>query len=259
MDKRRPHHPTFGESVAASFLGGIPFAVAGGLVASSWVVAGCAALLWIVAVALVARMARRRVLVFIPPMSWRAARRRIESASDEIWSLQISGSEFTAHSVETYEKWLDEDKNRCLKIAFVNPDNAELLASIVKLSGIDRISYDGEACRHLREVTVTSLNRYIDLRERFADQVDARIYDSSPPFSIHAVDPHASRRSSRAVFVELYLPNLPSRERPCLRLDGRHSAFSLYRDQSNDWFESSEKAPSAPYLKGADGVADPTF
>lgn len=201
------------------------------------------ALACLVVVSVVIILLRRRVLFLRLPMSSQTARARILSADREIWSFQISGGEFTAHSVEAYEEWLKADNNRRLKIAFANPENSGLLDSIVKLGGVGRFSNDDEAREHLGVIIHTSLSRYGELSRNCAHQVDVRVYDCSPPFSVHAIDP-APKKKSGSIYVEFYLPQLPARERPCALIRWDHSAYSLFTRQSLAWFEGATIVPS---------------
>jgi hypothetical protein len=200
---------------------------------------------WLGLVAVMAIAIRRNYLrsyvSFVAPMSSEKAQERIRSASQEIWSFQISGSEFTSSSIETYEAWLSGDGNRRLLIAFANPENTSLLENIVRLSGVDKATNEAHAYLHLREKIKTTLNRYIDLREKFGDRVDVRVYDFSPPYSVHAVDPDHQDNPGGSVFVELYLPDLPSSERPCMLLFHDHSAYSRYHTKSLAWFEAAKR------------------
>lgn len=243
--------------IASGFAAGISW-----VVSQSWAAVVLVGLGWTALVVTISEIARRSYLSllkkneeiellergldseqvkFVPPMSNAEAQDRIRAAQREIWSFQISGSEFTASSSETYETWLaSPTHDRNLLIAFANPENTELLKSIVKLSGLAQESTEDHAYEYLRAVIRTSLNRYIDLRDKFHDQVDVRVYDFSPPYSFHAIDPDDSEAGSG--FVELYLPNLPSADRPCMLLPHSHPKYSLYREQSLSWFEASRPA-----------------
>jgi hypothetical protein len=249
-------------SLAASVFAG----VISWFISQSWAAVAVVAAAWTALVVTISEIARRSYLdlrkkyeaiqllergldseevKFVPRMSNAEAQDRIRSARKEIWSFQISGSEFTASSSETYETWLASppDPDRTLLIAFANPENTELLKSIVRLSGLAEESTEDHEYEHLRVVISTSLNRYIDLRDKFGERVDVRVYDFSPPYSFHAIDPDDSTAGSG--FVELYLPNLPSADRPCMLLPHDHPKYSLYRDQSLSWFEASRRAQRA--------------
>ncbi len=231
------------QGVLAAVIGGLVLTAGGWLVSHTWSGTVGVAIVWFVVVYAGIILLRRRVLYFVSSMSSEAARARIRSADREIWSFQISGGEFTAHSVKTYEEWLNADKDRRLKIAFANPANTGLLDCIVKLSGVGRFSSDDEAREHLCQIILTSLKNYSNLSARCANQVDVRVYDCSPPFSIHAIDPISNRRR-RSIFVEFYLPGLPARERPCVLIKANHSEFKLYAEQSLAWFEGATDALS---------------
>lgn len=177
----------------------------------------------------------------LPPMSIEQAANRIKSAHQEIWSLQISGSEFTANSSETYETWLSTDANRHLLIAFANPANSELLSNIVKLSGDVSATDPLRAHEHLRSEIQASLERYVALRDRFVGQVDLRVYDFSPSYSVHAIDPDGKGDPDGSLFVELYLLDLPQSERPCMLLPHGHAAYFRYRTRSLAWFEAAKE------------------
>ena len=229
-----------------SLVGGLLLAIGSWFVSQSWAVVAVALIAWVAFVAAVAALfrhlqlsARRHRVTFRKSMSEEEARTRINSAGKEIWSFQISGSEFTAHSSATYRTWLLEDRNRCLKIAFANPDDTELLKNIVKLSGVANLSNEIHAYEHLQTMIKTTLAKYIALCEEFPEQIDLRVYDFSPPFSVHATDPYYEDEATCSLFVELYLPDLPAHERPSMLLRNDQSSFSLYRTKSNAWFEAA--------------------
>lgn len=227
------------------------------MLSQSGAVVGLISALWLGLVALLMHRryeaAQQKQVVFLAPMSTDRAKRRIRSAKSEIWSFQISGSEFTANSIETYEAWLSEDHNRILMIAFANPDNESLLKNIVKLSGVSKLSSEDHAYEHLRQLVRTTLEMYIRLREneKFKDRVDVRVYNFSPPYSIHAVDPDPQDDRPGSVFVELYLPDLPRHERPCMLLGQEHKSYRLYRNKSLAWFEDAEPAIAGSASRGA--------
>ena len=252
MDPRRTW--SLAEAVAASIVATAVVTVASGLLSGGWVVPGAVAVVWLVAALVVVSYVRTKLLRFDRPMSYAAARTRIASAEREIWSFQISGSEFTANSVKTYADWLAADSERRLKVLFANPENSGLLRSIVRLSGLDKVSNENDALGHLREVILTSLGRYVALKAQHPGQVDVRVYDCSPPCSIHAIDPRSSARH-RSIYIECYLPGLPARERPSLLLARRHAYFERYIEQSLGWFDEATSVatleleippPSAP-------------
>lgn len=249
MEKKQSY-VAFSMSVIASVAGGLFLAAGSWSVSQSWFAAAVAIAVWAAFVTIMMAALRRSYLrnyvKFIAPMSNEQAENRIRSASQEIWSFQISGSEFTAHSVETYEAWLSRDGNHRLLIAFVNPENTDLLKNIVKLSGVGSLSSESHAYDHLRAIIKTALDKYIILRQKFGDRVDVRVYDFSPPYSVHIVDPDSKGNPGGSAFVELYLPDLPSRERPCMLLTHEHSAYSLYRTKSLAWFEAARRLPAAP-------------
>lgn len=215
---------------------------------------------WIFGQRYLAATARR--IVFRAPLSSPEAQRRIDAAQKEIWSLQISGGEFTAHSPDAYKEWLTEDKNRFLKIAFADPGDTELLKHIVNLSGVASLSNENHAYEHLQTMIETALDRYIELSKELPGQVDVRVYNFSPPFSVHAVDTDFEDLPRRSLFVELYLPDLPARERPALLLRKDHDKFTLYRDKSRSWFNAAvpagEDSGPAPEPTGHDRGSDST-
>jgi hypothetical protein len=229
------------QGALAAVIGGLALTAGGWFVSHAWAGTIGVAIVWFIVVSTGIILLRRRVLYFVSPMSSEAARARILSADREIWSFQISGGEFTAHSVKTYKEWLNADKDRRLKIAFANPANTGLLDCIVKLGGVGRLSSDDEAREHLCQIIRTSLKNYSNLSARCANQLDVRVYDCFPPFSIHAIDP-MSDRQRRSIFVEFYLPGLPARERPCVLIRANHSEFKLYAKQSLAWFEGATGA-----------------
>jgi hypothetical protein len=232
--------------ILTSVIGGILLGVGSWLVSQSWSVFGVAILAWLIVIIVVFALFRRLYLsaksqqiAFRKPMTSEEAGKRIDAARLEIWSFQISGSEFTAHSPDTYRTWLEKDRNRRLKIAFADPDDNELLKNIVKLSGVANLSSEDHAYEHLRELIRTTLGRYRDLCCQFAEQVDVRVYDFSPPFSVHATDPDDENASACSLFVELYLPDLPAHERPSMLLGKSDELFSLYREKSRAWFNAA--------------------
>jgi hypothetical protein len=184
---------------------------------------------------------QKRVLFFVRPLTSTDARERILSANKGILSLQISGGEFTSESADAYEAWLRIDPDRRLNIAFANPDNSELLLSIIRLTRIDKATSEDEALRHLHEVIIKSLAKYTGLRDQLPGQVEVKVYDCSPPFSIHAVDPTSSRGS---IYLEFYLPHVPAGERPSTIIRARHKKFLLYASKSQAWFSNSTPARS---------------
>ena len=261
MDDYRSLQIAFAVGILSSLVAGWLAATASWLVSQSWSAVAIVGLAWTVLLLAIAYIVRRSFLAlcedyeealrrtgepsltqvkFVRRMSDEEARKRIRSAKREIWSFQISGKEFTANSIEIYEAWLSEDRNRSLLIAFANPGNTGLLESIVKLSGLAKDSTEDHAYQNLRTAIQTTLGRYTALRKRFPDQVDVRIYDFSPPYSFHAVDP--DDKTAGSGFVELYLPDLSSADRPCMLLPYEHTKYSLYRSQSLAWFEASTNA-----------------
>lgn len=245
----RQNQETIALGLLTSLLGGALLAIGSWFVSQSWFVVAVTTMAWLAFVAMVAALFRhlhlstaRHRVVFRKPLTGEEARRRIKSAKREIWSFQISGSEFTAHSSDTYEAWLEEDRNRCLNIAFADPDDTELLKNIVKLSGVATLSNEEHAFEHLRTMIETTLERYIKLSENFPEQVNVRVYDFSPPFSVHAIDPNDEDAPTCSLFVELYLPNIPARERPAMLLRKDQQLFSLYRDKSDAWFTAAVPA-----------------
>jgi hypothetical protein len=228
----------FREAIVASLIAGLVLLGGAWLVSHKWIPPAAAGLLWIAVAGFGLREIRRHALFFVEPMTRQAAESRIRSANSEIWSFQISGGEFTVHSVDTYRRWLDAHEYRRLKVAFANPANQALLENIVKLSGVHRVSNDKDAVEHLRQIILTSQRKYSALRAEYGERVDLRIYDCSPPFSIHAIDPMSSDRR-RSIFVEFYLPGLSPRERPCVLMKGKHSAYKLFVEQSRDWFDQA--------------------
>jgi hypothetical protein len=239
MDRNRMWHLL--EAITAAIVATAIIAIAGVLLSGGWEIPAGLVAAWLLAIAVVVHYLRSRLLWFRRPMSLNAARLRIDSAREEIWSFQISGSEFTVNSVEVYEKWLDVDRNRRLSVAFANPANDGLLRSLVKLSGAGKMSTEVDALTHLREVILTSLGKYLELKESFPTQVDLRIYDCSPPCSIHAIDP-TSDFKRRSIYVECYLPHLPTRERPSLLLTPHQSYYARYVEQSRVWFKQATRA-----------------
>lgn len=261
---------TFGAGVLASLVAGVLPTAGSWVVSHSWSVVALVGGSWIAVISIVALVVRRSYLEMrkryeqaadmsnspadpeemidphsvrlIRPMSIEEAGNRIRSAKHEIWSLQISGTEFTASSIETYETWLSNDANRQLLIAFADPTDSELLRNIVKLSGKANETDPFKAHDYLRAEIETSLERYLDLRDRFHGRVDVRVYDISPPYSIHAIDPDSEGNPGGSLFVELYLPELPQSERPCMRLPHDHVAYYRYRTKSLAWFEAASSA-----------------
>jgi hypothetical protein len=233
--------PSLWEAIIGSVIAGLALLAGGWLVSHAWFVPLGLAVIWVLAVFLAIFHVHQRVLFFVQPMSSDEARERILSANKVIWSLQISGGEFTVHSVDAYEAWLREDEERHLKVAFANPDNDGLLRSINKLTGIDKRTTEEEALGHLRETINASLKRYTDLRGQLQDQVDVRVYDCIPPYSIHAIDPN-SRRGS--IYLELYLPHVSARERPCTIMRHSHRKFEMYSKKSLAWFGDGTRASS---------------
>jgi hypothetical protein len=228
-----PHRTwRFVDVLIATVISTVIVGAIGRLLSGDWEVAAGAVVIWLLAMFVILHYLNSRMLRFRRPMSLVEAHQRIGSADREVWSFQISGGEFTANSDDTYSEWLSGDVDRHLRIAFANPENDGLLRSIVKLSGLGEISDEQEALRHLRKIINKSLDRYLALKKTRPDQVDVRVYDCSPPFSIHAVD-------RRSVYVECYLPNLPARERPCLLLTRNHAYFKLYINQSDAWFQQA--------------------
>jgi hypothetical protein len=242
----RQNQETIVLGLLTSLVGGVLLGIGSWLLSQSWSVVAIATAAWLVFAGVVAAlfrhlylsMARYRITIR-KPMTEEVARRRIKEAKREIWSFQISGSEFTAHSAETYEAWLQEDRNRCLNIAFADPDDTELLKNIVKLSGVANLSDENHAFEHLRALIKTTLERYVKLCEEFPEQVNVRVYDFSPPFSVHAIDPHDEDEPTCSLFVELYLPDLPPRERPSMLLRKDRKLFSPYREKSHAWFTAA--------------------
>lgn len=264
MNDRRSLQINFTVGVLASLVAGWLAATASWLISESWSAVAIVGLAWTVILLAIAYAVRRAFLTlreeherallvasepslssvtFERRMSDEEAVKRIRSAKSEIWSFQISGGEFTASSTETYEAWLSKDRNRTLLIAFANPENTGLLKNIVKLSGQHKESDEDHAYEHLRLVIETTLNKYVDLQKRFPGQVTVRVYDFSPPYSFHAVDPDNPEMGSG--LVELYLPDLSSADRPCMRLPHGHVQYSLYKAKSLAWFEDSSDAPQA--------------
>jgi hypothetical protein len=244
---------SFSQSVFASLIATIIFAGTSRVISQSWAIAALAFILWLGFVAAMAVLIRRNYkrtrqsyISFLAPMSTEQAKKRIRAAQSEVWSFQISGSEFTANSIETYETWLSGDRNRSLSIAFANPENENLLKNIVKLSGFDKRSNEDHEFKHLRAMIKTTLDKYIGLRDKFGDRVDVRVYDFSPPYSVHAVDPDPQDDHQGSVFVELYLPDLPAHERPCMLLPQDHTAYALYLNKSLAWFEGARPMNIAP-------------
>lgn len=254
----------FGVGVLASLVAGLLVAAGSWFMSQSWGVVAFVGGAWILVIAIVAVIVRKsylnlrdeykegRVPDGNPPGSeWVALRRpmsneeawnRIRSARHEIWSLQISGSEFTANSTDAYETWLSTDRNRHLQIAFADPDDSGLLENIVKLSGNAKETNEDDAYHHLQIGVEKSLERYVELRDKFDDQVDVRIYDLSPPYSVHAVDPDDKGDPGGSLFVELYLPDLLPNDRPCMLLRPNHTAYFQYRTRSLAWFEGARRA-----------------
>lgn len=233
------------DQVAAGLIVAAVVALVGGLISSDWVgddrwrgallaigslaALGTAAWVWL----------RTRLVALRRGSTLEEVCRRIESAEREIWSFQISGGDFTINVVEAYAEWLAADSTRHLKILFANPDNAGLLESLNKLSGTGKMNSDGVALNHLTEIVRTSLQKYSNLSHRFPGRVDVRVYDCSPPCSIHAVDPqHNLRRSS--IFVENYLPHTPWGYRSCFSLGAHHKLFALYCDTCRIWFDEAD-------------------
>lgn len=248
-------------AVLSSLVAGWLAASASWFVSQSWAAVAILGLAWTILLLAIAYVVRRRYLsllqdyqdalrrnegpdlkkgTFVRRMSDLEAQERIRAAKREIWSFQISGKEFTANSIDTYVGWLSEDRNRNLLIAFANPNNTGLLENIVKLSGLAKDSTEDHAYENLRTAIQTTLGRYTSLAKRFDGQVDVRVYDFSPPYSFHAVDPDDKIAGSG--FVELYLPDLSSADRPCLLLPHAHAKYPLYKSQSLAWFEASTHA-----------------
>lgn len=257
MNDQQPPYIAFALGVVSSIVGSLLLVAGSWMVSQSWFIAGLAAAAWLCLTAgmtIVFRRSYRATLkyelrksvTFVRPMTQREATKRIRSAQEEIWSFQISGSEFTAHSTETYESWLEDDKNRRLRIAFANPEKTDLLKNIVSLSGVDKMSTPDHAYEHLRELARKSRDKYVTLREEFPERVDVRVYDFSPPYSIHAIDPNDGDEPAGSVFVELYLPDLRSSERPCMLLQQDHASFLLYRNQSLKWFQAATPVGATP-------------
>lgn len=253
---RRLTRASLWEAVIASIVGSAAFALitwilaerAFDLASGTIVLVGATATWVVVAAALFTRWRARQVRL-VPYLSRRAACARIASARTDIWSFQISGGEFTIDLVDVYEAWLRADGSRKLKMLFADPENTGLLESIVKLSGVGRRSTEASALAILRDTIRTSLRRYDELSSRLAGQVEVRVYDCSPPCSIHAVDANpARRRRGGSIFVEHYLPDLPWPERPCQLVTYRHTLFQTYADQSRIWFD--EAIPHPPEGSG---------
>jgi len=258
----QPPYAAFALGVTSSIVGSLLLAFASWSATKAWFLGALVGALWLcltAGMAIVFRRSYRAALhhervklaseqrqsvTFVRQMTRSGAKKRIRTAKHEIWSFQISGSEFTAHSTEAYETWLRNGEDRRLRIAFANPEKPDLFKSIAKLGGQDKLSGADHAYAHLRATAETSLDKYIALRERFPDQVDVRVYDFSPPYSIHAVDPGDDNEAAGSVFVEFYLPDLPSSERPCMLLQQDHESFALYRNQSLVWFKDSTPAES---------------
>jgi hypothetical protein len=234
----KSYGPGLGVAVLGAMIGGAALTVAAWLASHVWVGALGAGMIWLAAVLTSVIYIQRRALFFVQPLTSEAAEGRIRGAYKEIWSLQISGSEFTAQSIDSYSRWLRADPDRKLRLAFANPTNTGLLSSIVKLSGLGRISNDGEATEHLRQIILASLEKYSHLSAELAGQIDLRVYDCSPPFSIHAVDP-TSPYQKCSLFIELYLPDLASRERPCILMRKNHVRFTLYVNKARAWFDQA--------------------
>jgi hypothetical protein len=233
--------PSLWEGVVGALIAGLALLAGGWLVSHAWFVPLGLAVVWVLAVFLAIRHVNRRVLFFVRPMSEQTARERILSANKVIWSLQISGSEFTRHSDDAYEGWLREDEERRLKIAFANPENDGLLRSINKLTGIEIGSTEEYALEDLRKKIIASIEQYTKLQNQLPGQVDVRVYDCCPPYSIHAADPN-SRRGS--IFLEFYLPHVPASERPCTIMRHSHKRFEMYSKKSLAWFEDGTRASS---------------
>lgn len=192
------------------------------------------------------RVWRSRLKV-VPYLELSELRTRVASTRATIWSFQISGGEFTRHLVADYEYWLSQDPRRKLKMLFANPENEGLLEGLVELSGMGKASTREDALRHLRETIKTSLSRYSQLQASRPEQVDLRVYDCSPPCSIHACDIEDGANSG-SIFVEHYLPDLPWRDRPCFLINRHAPSFGLYVEHCSIWFKDSRawKAPVAP-------------
>lgn len=255
---------SFGVGVLASLVAGLLPTAGSWFVSQEWSVVALVGGSWIVVISGVALIVRQSYLKLrreyvattedgegsnshqtvrlVHQMSTEEAGNRIRSAAQEIWSLQISGSEFTANSSDTYEAWLSIDRNRHLLIAFADPTDGELLDNIVKLSGSAKETTHDQALRNLRIGIEMSLERYVGLRDKFGDRVDVRVYDFCPPYSIHAIDPDDDGNPGGSLFVELYLPDLPPSERPCMRLPHDHAAYFRYRTGSLAWFEAAQRA-----------------
>lgn len=250
MDDRSPQI-SFTLNVLASVVSVPLIAVGTRLVSQSWSAAVFAALAWIVFVTIMAFVLRRKIrqnyVNFIRPMSDKEAQNRIRSANKEICSLQISGSEFTAHSAHVYRKWLTDDETRRLRIAFADPTDTKLLESVVKLSGAAKLVKNEErALDHLRELVEEGLNKYIKLREELGDhRVDVRVYNFSPPYSVHAIDPEDRDKPGGSLFIEFYLPDMRPSERPSMRLSHDHAEYPRFLEKSRAWFKASTRAEEA--------------
>jgi hypothetical protein len=258
----RPPHISFTLNVLASVVSVPLIGLGTRLVSQSWSTAAFAALAWLVFVVAMGLVLRRKIrrnyVIFIGPMSDEEAKERIRSAKKEICSLQISGSEFTAHSVHVYREWLETDGNRRLRIAFADPTDTKLLESVFKLSGAAKLVENHErGLDHLRELVETGLNKYIKLREDFGDdRVDVRVYNFSPPYSVHAIDPEDEGKPGGSLFIEFYLPDVRPSERPSMLLSHDHSEYHRFLAKSRAWFRASTAAEAEPHLQGPeDGVA----
>lgn len=259
----RPPHISFTLNVLASVVSVPLIGLGTRVVSQSWSTAAFAALAWLVFVVAMGLVLRRKIrrnyVHFIGPMSDEEAKERIRSASQEICSLQISGSEFTAHSVHVYREWLETDGNRRLRIAFADPTDTKLLESVFKLSGAAKLVENHEhGLDHLRELVEAGLNKYIKLREDFGDRVDVRVYNFSPPYSVHAIDPEDKGKPGGSLFIELYLPDVRPSERPSMLLSHDHSEYSRFLAKSRAWFRASTDAQAQPrdhQQDPGDGVA----
>lgn len=230
--------------IAAAVLAATAHALAQGIIdpSATWFIPVLAASIAAVIAALAVVHQRRGSVPFVSYMSKNDLRDRIAAARSEMWSFQISGGEFTQTADKEYELWLQADEARQLKVMFANPDNEGLLMSIVKLSGMAERSAATSALPYLRDTIRTSLRRYCELSERRPGQVELKVYDGSPPCSVHAVDV-VRGAASGSIFVENYLPRTGWEDRPCFMLRRRHRLFELYARQCLAWFNEADLYP----------------
>lgn len=116
-----------------------------------------------------------------------------------------------------------------------------LAAALVGATGwaVSRGLLNSARDRWVPAVSVANIRRYQSLGISFVGQVDVRVYDCSPPCSIHAVDVSLDSPEG-SIFVENYLPHLEWIERPCILIRSYHSTFPTYAAQCLSWFNQAK-------------------